>query len=156
MRNKLYKSIVLLVILGGVAKLLSTIARIITTRVVGVEGMSIYSLVAPLMIFIISLAQFGLPTAITKLISSNYKERKKYVITGYFIGILTSIILMFLITSFAPLIAEFLLNNKLTENTIYMVALLTPLVMISSFLKAYLIGINKITQTAISQIFEEL
>lgn len=156
MKNKIYKSLILLIILGGIAKILSTIARIITTRIVGVEGMSIYSLVAPIMVFVISLAQFGLPTAITKLISGDYKNRKKYVITSYFIGLLTSIIIMFFIISFAPLIAQYLLNNHLTIQSIYMVALLAPLVMISSFLKAYLIGINKTTATAISQIFEEL
>ena len=97
MKNKIYKSLILLIILGGIAKILSTIARIITTRIVGVEGMSIYSLVAPIMVFVISLAQFGLPTAITKLISGDYKNRKKYVITSYFIGLLTSIIIMFFI-----------------------------------------------------------
>ena len=156
MKSKVYSSLFWLIILGGIAKLLSTIARIATTRIVGVEGMSIYSLVAPLMVFVISLAQMGLPTAITKLVSSNYKERKKYIITSYFIGLISSIVIMFLILSCAPLIAQYLLNNVLTKETLYMVALLAPLVMISSFLKAYLVGINKITQTAISQIFEEL
>lgn len=156
MKNKIYSSLFWLIILGGIAKLLSTIARITTTRIVGVEGMSIYSLVAPLMVFIISLSQQGLPTAISKLVSSDYKNRKKYVITSYFIGLISSIIIMFFIISFAPLIAQYLLNNTLTVQTLYMTALLSPLVMISSFLKAYLIGIKKTTQTAISQIFEEL
>lgn len=156
MKNKLYSSLMLLIIFGGIAKLLSTVARITTTRIIGVEGMSIYSLVVPIMSFVISLAQMGLPTAITKLVSSDYKNRSKYVITCYFLGLLTSIVIMFLLVSCAPIIANYLLNNSLTKETLYMVGLLAPLVMISSFLKAYLIGINKTVQTSISQIFEEL
>lgn len=156
MKNKLYSSLMLLIIFGGIAKLLSTIARITTTRIIGVEGMSIYSLVVPIMSFVISLAQMGLPTAITKLVSSDYKNRSKYVITCYFLGLLTSIVIMFSLVSCAPIIANYLLNNSLTKETLYMVGLLAPLVMISSFLKAYLIGINKTVQTSISQIFEEL
>ena len=77
MKNKLYSSLMLLIIFGGIAKLLSTVARITTTRIIGVEGMSIYSLVVPIMSFVISLAQMGLPTAITKLVSSDYKNRGK-------------------------------------------------------------------------------
>ncbi len=156
MKNKIYSSAFWLIILGGVAKIFSTFARIATTRIVGIEGMSIYSLIAPMMVFIISLAQQGLPTAISKLVSGDYKNRKKYVISSYFIGLISSIIIMFFLIIFSPFIANFLFDNPLTKETIYMVALLAPLVMISSFLKAYLIGINKIVQTAISQIFEEI
>ena len=58
--------------------------------------------------------------------------------------------------SYVKKCAQYLLNNTLTVECLYMVAILAPLVMISSFLKAYLVGINKTTQTAISQIFEEL
>ena len=54
MKNKLIKSGIYVILLGLIAKILSMIVKIYTTRVFGIELMSIYSLINPLIIFIIT------------------------------------------------------------------------------------------------------
>ena len=85
-QKKLIKSLLHLVSYGFIAKCLSVVAKIITTRAVGVEGMGDFSLISPIMLLLYTLGQLGLPTAITKLISSNYENRYKIMISSLIIG----------------------------------------------------------------------
>jgi len=155
-QKKLIKSLLHLISFGFVAKMLSIVAKIITTRVVGVEGMGYFSLVSPIMLLLYTLGQLGLPTAITKLISKNYENRFKIMITSLFVGSIINIILMTLLYLSAPFIANNLLKSPKTLNTIYMLGLLTPLVFLSGIIKGYLFGVNKIKISSISQVTEEL
>ena len=152
----LIKSLLHLIGFGFIAKALSIIAKIITTRAIGVEGMGYFSLISPIMLTLYTLGQIGLPTAITKLISLNYEKRYQIMISSLFIGIIINIILLFLLHSFTPFIAINLLKNPNTLSSIYMLGLLTPLVFISGTIKGYLFGVNKIKISSISQVTEEI
>ena len=59
-------SLTKLISVGFIAKILSTLAKIIITREIGVDSMSIYSLSLPTMILLLNLAQAGFPTDSTK------------------------------------------------------------------------------------------
>ena len=155
-QKKLIKSLLLLISFGFAAKALSIIAKILTTRAVGVEGMGYFSLVSPIMLTLYTLGQFGLPTTITKLISSKYENRYKIMITSLFIGIIINTTITIFLYTFAPFIANNLLKNPNTLSTIYMLGLLTPLVFLSGIIKGYLFGVNKIKISSISQVTEEI
>lgn len=155
-QKKLIKSLLHLISFGFMAKTLSIIAKIITTRAVGIEGMGYFSLVSPIMLLLYTLGQLGLPTAITRLISSNYENRYKIMISSLLIGLSVNIFLLLLVLIFAPFIANNLLKNPNTLNSIYMLGLLTPLVFLSGIIKGYLFGVNKIKISSISQVIEEI
>ena len=155
-RKKILKSLLYLVIFGFFAKILSVIAKVITTRAVGVEGMSIFSLTSPIMLLLYTLGQIGLPNTISKLIASNYEKRYKIIISSFIIGTFLNIILFVITNLSAPFIANVLLKNKNTLKTIYALSYLTPLVCLSGILKGYCFGVNKINISSVSQIIEEL
>lgn len=131
------------------------IARILMTRAIGLEGMSIYTLANPAMVLIITLAQLGLPTAIATLISKNKEKSKKIFISGLIISFVISVILMVVIIFLAPFLSTNILKNNDVKMTIYGLALLVPLVSLSSLLKGYFIGHNLVKMTARSSIAEE-
>ena len=155
-QKKLIKSLLHLVSFGFVAKCLSIIAKIITTRAVGVEGMGYFSLISPIMLLLYTLGQLGLPTAITKLISSNYENRFKIMISSLIIGSIINLFIIIVLYISAPYIANDLLKNEKTLSSIYMLGLLTPLVFLSGIIKGYLFGVNKIKISSISQVTEEI
>lgn len=155
-QKKLIKSILHLISFGFAAKCLSIIAKIITTRAVGVEGMGYFSLISPIMLLLYTLGQLGLPTAITKLISSHYEKRFQIMISSLIIGVFINIFIIIVLYTLAPVIANDLLKNKNTLSSIYMLGLLTPLVFLSGIIKGYLFGVNKIKISSISQVTEEL
>lgn len=155
-QKKLIKSLLHLISFGFMAKMLSIVAKIITTRAVGVEGMSYFSLVSPIMLMLYTIGQLGLPTAITKLISSNYENRFKIMISSLIIGSIVNVIIIVVLYVTAPFIANNLLKSNKVLNTIYMLGLLTPLVFLSGIIKGYLFGVNKIKISSISQVTEEI
>ena len=81
-KNKFIKSTIILVIGGFFTKLLGMFIRIIITRIIGTEGMGLYSLVSPTFMLLNSIAQLGLPTALNILIAKNKTSSKKLIFTA--------------------------------------------------------------------------
>lgn len=155
-KNKVIRTLLSLILFGFLGKGLSMIARILMTRELGTEAMSIYTLANPAMVLIITLAQMGLPTAIATLISKKPEKSKKIFVSGLFISLFISIALMISTILIAPYLAHNVLKNADVTMTIYGLALLIPLVSLSSLLKGYFVGHNLVKLTAISSIAEEL
>lgn len=149
-------SLTKLISVGFIAKILSTLAKIIITREIGVDSMSIYSLSLPTMILLLNLAQAGFPTAIAKLIAQNRKNATKIIGTALMLSIILNIVVGIIYFSLVPYIAKSLLHNEQTIPTLYMCGFLMPLVCFSSILKAYFIGMGKVEKSSYCQISEEV
>ena len=149
-------SLTKLISVGFIAKILSTLAKIIITREIGVDSMSIYSLSLPTMILLLNLAQAGFPTAIAKLIAQNRKNATKIIGTALMLSIILNIVVGIIYFSLVPYIAKSLLHNEQTIPTLYMCGFLMPLVCFSSILKAYFIGVGKVEKSSYCQISEEV
>lgn len=152
----LLKSTFLLLLFSFIAKLLSVLAKIITTRTIGVQAMGYFSLVSPIMILMFTLGHAGLPLALSKTIASNYAKRLKIMANAIIIGTIINIFIMYFLIFFAPFIANNILKNSATIQSIYALAILTPLTCISGILKGYCMGVGKIVITSVSQIIEEI
>lgn len=156
MKNKFIKSTIFVILLGLIAKLLSMIVKIYTTRNYGLEFMSIYSIVNPLMMFIIVMVQFSLPFSISKLVAKHKDKRKDILLSAYVISLTISLLVMILLIFFAKDLSIILFKNIETKHSIMAIGVYAPLVTLTSIYKGYLIGNNKIEITSISQIFEEI
>ena len=77
MKNKFIKSSIYVIFLGLLAKILAMIVKIYTTRIYGIDRMSIYSLINPIIMFVVVLVQFSLPLALSKLVAQNSNKKKK-------------------------------------------------------------------------------
>lgn len=150
------KTIITLLGLGFIAKLLSTIARILMTRELGINGMGLYQLATPCMLLVITLAQFGLPTAMATLVSRHRNKAKLILGSGLMIAFIITILMMMLVIVLAPTIANVILKNNDLLLTIYALALLIPLVSLSAIIKGFFLGLNEIELTSTSTIMEEV
>lgn len=156
LKKKIIKSTLSLVLVGLITKILSTMARIATTRTIGQESMGIYMLVMPFAVFFINVIQLSLPTCINKLIAQSPNKTKSIIITSSIISLIINSVFMILIISFAPFIASSILKNYKTIHAINALALLIPLISLGGLLKGYYAGIGKIEITAYSQVSEEI
>lgn len=150
------KTIITLLELGFVAKLLSTIARILMTREMGVDAMGLYQLANPCMLLVITISQFGLPTAMATLVSRHPNKAKKLLISGLFIAFIIAVLMMILTIALAPTISNNVLKNPNITLTLYALALLIPLVSLSAIIKGFFLGLNEIELTSTSTICEEV
>ena len=145
----------LVMILSMITKIISMASRIIMSRELGVEAVSLYSLVNPIFVFLITISTFSLPTTIATLVSKNPLKGKKTFITSLIIGIILNIFFIIIISFFSQYIAELLLHNYKTEPSIKLLALVVPLTTLSSIIKGYFMGKKELILTSESSLIEE-
>ena len=71
LKKTVLQSTVILVIVSVIAKALSFIVRIMLARTLSPSAMNYYTLAAPTMVFFITLAQMGIPGALSKVIAQS-------------------------------------------------------------------------------------
>lgn len=155
-KQKIIKSTLLLIFVGLITKIFSSIAKIIMARKIGTEAMGIYMIVVPIYVFFINIIQLSLPTVITTKIASNPKKTASIMITSSMIALVVNIIFMLFITLFSSFIATNILKNEATQLSIIALGLLVPLISLGGLIKGYYAGIGKVEITAYSQISEEI
>lgn len=155
MKSKFIKSTFILIIGGAITKLMAMIIKIFLTRVVGDKGIGLYMLIMPTFNLFITLATLSLPTSISKVVSVG-KSGKKVVLSIIPISILYNICLMILLIVFAPFIANKLLNNPDTYLPIMGISFTLPFICISSILKGYFYGHERMIPYVVSNNLEQI
>ena len=155
-KNIFLKSAFILIISGFLTKLIGFIIKIVYTRIIGPYGISLYALATPTYSLLLAIAPMAIPIAISKLIAEN-KGRSIKIITSAAAIILTiNAILIILIFSFAPFIANILLKEPKTEIILKAMALTLPFISISSVLKGYFAGKQNLVPHATSNVVEQI
>jgi len=155
MKNKFIKSTIILVIGGGITKLLAMVIKIFLTRAVGDSGIATYMMVLPTFNLFITLCSLSLSTSISKLISER-RNSKRVVLSIIPISLFYNFMLMGILILMAPFIANNLLKNSLTYYPIMAIAFTLPFICISSILKGYFYGNENMSPFVISNILEQI
>ena len=156
MINRFFKSTLILLIGGFITKIFSTLIKITISRLIGSKGLSMYMLVLPTLNLLISLSQFGLPIAISKLVSEETKNNKKLLFSTLPIIIITNLSLIIIVNIFAKYISTTLLHNKDLYISIVATTCVIPFTTISNICRSYFFGKEKMLPHVISNITEDL
>ncbi|MBQ3475468.1 MAG: oligosaccharide flippase family protein [Bacilli bacterium] len=155
MKNNFIKGTLILIIGGFITKILGMIIKIIMTRNIGEEGISLYMLTLPTYNLFITLVSSGMQISTTKLISENKIRKNKILSTSLIITITISFILSFILLISSKYIIILLHNEKL-YYPILSISLSLPFIGISSIIKGYFLGINKMHVQVISNFIEQI
>lgn len=156
MKEKFIKSTLILVLGGFITKVLGMIIRIITTRVIGVDGLGLYMMVLPTFNLFITIATLSLPTAISKLVAEGTRNNKKLVLGFLPIAIIFNIFLIILIILLSPFIANNLLHNEILYYPIMSIGITLPFITTSSIIKGYFFGKEKMFPNVVSNMIEQI
>ena len=150
----------LIIISGAFVKLLGLLNKIIITRLLGTDGMSLYVLAFPSIILFISLSSFSLNITCSKLISEGLSTKKyspkKIIKASLKLALKTSLLveILFLMS------ITFLVNKLLKTPELYlpliMTAFLIPLVGVTDTLRGAFAGYQKMNTIACVNIVEQL
>ena len=155
-KESFIKSTLILIIGGFFTKILGMFIKIITTRYIGLEGMSIYMLILPTFSLFLALSQLSLPTSISKLVGEEKYNNKNLIFSSIPIIIITDIILISIIL----LTGNFIANNLLKDSRCYLpiiaICLVLPFEAISNMLRGYFFGKQKMLPHVISHILEQI
>ena len=154
-KSKFVKSTLILIVGGFITKILGMIIKIIMTRLVGTEGIGIYMILSPTFMLLIALAQLGLPIAISKLVSEDKRNNKVLVASAFPITIVVNILIIIFLFIFGKTLA----NNLLHEPRVYLgilsIGFVLPFISISSIIRGYFFGKQKMFPHVISNISED-
>ena len=155
MKKKLLATTFLLLLTSLIAKTVSFTTRIIIARTLDDTAMNLYSLAMPTLLFLLTISYFGIPSALTKLISSN-KENKHYLSASIIISLVNNILLVIFTILFIPIYAKYILKQEVLIPVLYSIVPILLPVAISGLFKGYLIGKYKIIISQSAQVFEEI
>jgi stage V sporulation protein B len=145
---------------GLITKILGFVYRIALSRIIGDEGMGLFQMAFPILIFTIVITTAGLPVAISKLVSEaeakNETERiRSILIVSIFIVVITSILITSSVLLFAPWIAKTLLTDQRAVYALLGIAPIIPIIAISSIFRGYFQGRQNMSPYALSTIIEQ-
>ena len=155
MKNIFIKNTIILIIGGFITKILSMFIKIIITRNISENAMSLYMLTIPSYNLFITIVSSGFGITISKLISENKINKKKLISTAFIISTIISFSLVILIIVFSKYIC-ILLHNKDLYYPLISTILSLPFIGISSILKGYFLGKNKMHINVISNLIEQI
>lgn len=156
MKEKFIKSTIILLIGGLITKLLGMIIKIVMSRLIGAEGLGLYMMILPTFSLFITISQFGLPVALSKLVAEDTKNNKRLMFSIIPISLIINIILILIILLIAPYLSNSLLHNKNTYFSILAIAVVIPFTTISSITRSYFFGKQQMFPHVISNITEDV
>lgn len=155
-KNKFLKMTMLLIIGGFITKILGMLIKIVMTRFIGTEGIGIYMLIMPTFSLLVSLTQFGFPVAISKLVAEDRFNNKKLVFGIIPISLGICFIILLVLLSSGQFIATELLKEERTYLGLISIGFILPFIAISSILRAYFFGKERMFPHVISNILEDV
>lgn len=151
----LIKNIFILLVSGVLTKIFGMISKILYTRIAGIKIISLYTLIVPTLMLIISITQFSFPISISKLSAEGKYKDKKLLSNAYFIGIIINIISFITIILLSKTVAN-LLHNKSLYIPILSISFIIFFTTTSSIQRGFLHGKEDMLPTAASNVIEEI
>ncbi len=155
-KSLFFKSAFILLIGSLVTKAMGFLIRIAFTRIVGSDGINLYSLVMPTYSLLIALTQLGLPMAISTLVARGNKRGKKIVMSVVPVALFLNLVMMIAIIFSAEYIAVNLLDEPAARYPLMSMAFILPFISISSILRGYFFGKQKMMPHTMSNIIEQI
>lgn len=156
MKNTFFKSTLILLIGGFITKILGMIIKIVTNRLMGTEGLGIYMLITPTFMLLITIAQLGFPVAISKLVAEEKNNNKNLVFSIIPFSLIINFIIMVILLFTSKYIATNLLHEPRTIYGLKCIGFVLPFISISSILRGYFFGKQKMIPHIVSNITEDL
>jgi stage V sporulation protein B len=155
MKNKFIKNTIILILGGFITKVLGMFIKIIMTRNISTFSMSLYTLTIPTYNLFITIVTLSLTISISKLISENKISKQKIMSSSLFISILISLFSTILLFVFIKPISLLLHNEKLFYPLLSIILSL-PFISISTSIRGYFFGRNKMFIQVISNLLEQV
>ena len=156
MKEKFIKSSIILIIGGALTKILGIVIRMVMARTATVESISLYMLVLPTFSLMMSISQLGFSKGVSKLVSEGRYKSKKILFSILPLSILINISLTIFLIISSKFIANTLLHNSDAYLPILAISLVLPFDSLSSMLRGFFFGKEKMTPHVLSHLMEQI
>ena len=128
----------------------------VMARSATIETISLYMLVLPTFSLMMAISQLGFPKGVSKLVSEGRFKSKKILFSILPLSILINISLTIFLIIFSKFIANTLLHNSNAYYPILAISLVLPFDSLSSMLRGFFFGKEKMTPHVLSHLMEQV
>ena len=153
--NKFIKSTLILIIGTFITRIMGFVIKILYTRIIGTEGISLYTLIMPTYSLIVTITSFAMPITISKMVSKGNIRSKKIMFQSIYILMVINIITILLVILFSDYISSVLLHEPRVKILLIGSSLSMPNMALACILKGYFYGKQKMLPNTISNIIEQ-
>mgnify|MGYP001319003367 CR=1 FL=1 len=153
--KRLFHHAIFLTVAALLTKVLSIVYRIPYQNITGDVGFYIYQQVYPIHGIVFTLAMYGFPVVISKLLVEQNENRQHFISVAFFVLSLMSVVVFLILFFFAPLLAQFVGDEQLTTlyRTMAFAFLFVPFI---SVIRGVFQAEEQVHPTALSQLSEQL
>lgn len=159
-KSILIKNTLIILITGFVVKIIGMLGKIFTTRILGLNGMSLYVLSYPTLLLFVSISGFSMNNTISKLVSEAVATKKfspKLLLKkGIKLSLLISLICLIIYLLTIKSISMYMLKNEDLYIPLLSGVFLIPLVGASDALRGYFNGLKKMNIASTSLFIEQI
>lgn len=156
MKDKFIKSTITLIIGGFITKVLGLFIKIIMTRNIGIEGISLYMLILPTFSLAMTITNLSMPIAISKLISEDKYNNKNILFSTIPISIIINILTIIILITSSKYISLNLLHDERCIYPIIAISFTLPFISMSNIIRSYFFGKQQMLPHVISNIIEQI
>ena len=156
MKEKFIKSSIILISGGALTKILGIVIRMVMSRVASIETIGLYMLVLPTFSLMMAISQLGFSKGISKLVSENKYNSKKILFSILPLSWLINIALTIFLVISSRFISNTLLHNSDAYLPILAISLVLPFDSLSSILRGFFFGRERMTPHVISHLAEQI
>jgi len=161
-KDTFLRGALILTVAGVIVKIIGSVNRILLSRLLGGEGIGLYQMAYPIYLLALSVSSAGIPVAISiivaeKIARADYRGANRVFRISLSVLAVTGLIFTFILYFGAG----WLIENQYVRDSraYYAIAALSPaifFVTVLSSYRGYFQGLQMMTPTAVSQIFEQL
>ncbi len=144
-----------------IVRLISFTYDITLSRVIGAEAIGLFYMINPILMIFLMITTTGIPTAVSRLtakakLKNNYYEAVITINTAISLTLIISFLLIIVLICFSEYISFSLYENKEILSLIYFIIPAIPILSLTSVLRGYLYGLNKMLKAGFSEIIEHI
>jgi len=156
MKEKFIQSTIILIIGGFITKLLGLVIKIIMTRIIGLEGISLYTLIIPTFSLAMTITGMSLPISISKLVSEDKYNNKNILFSTVPISIIINLFVITILIFSSEFLSINLLHDERCIYPIIAISLTLPFISMSGIIRSYFFGKQRMLPHVISNIIEQI
>lgn len=160
-RQTFFQGAMILLLASVINRLLGFVPRFILPRLIGTEGIGLYQMAFPLLIFFLTIARFGLNVSISNIVSAasargDHQKIRNTLVVSIIIVIVLSAILAPIIIGISFYLADHFYTDRRVIYPLLTIAPIIPIIALSTIIRGYFQGKQNMTPTAVSNILETL
>ncbi len=160
-RQTFFQGAMILLIASLISRILGFLPRFILPRLIGTEGIGLYQMAFPILIFFLTIARFGLNVSISNIVAAantrgdHQKIRKTLIISVFLVTILSALLTPIVISS-AFFLAEYFYTDERVIYPLLAISPIIPVIALSTIIRGYFQGKLNMIPTAVSNVLETI